>query len=104
VGPLQEDVVEWSLIDSWGVLDCTLCQFPTMQDSSVVQDMGRYGDQGRMSHKMLYMYWSYSVNDQSLFRKEGEKLYITFYHLDSETKPTSWLRCRDSKANLGASV
>ena len=32
IGPLQEDVDGWSFIDRWGVWECTLCEFPTMQD------------------------------------------------------------------------
>ena len=31
-GPVQEDSEGWNLIDKWGVWDCTLCEFPTMQD------------------------------------------------------------------------
>ena len=31
-GPAEEDSDGWSLVDSWNVWDCTLCQFPTMQD------------------------------------------------------------------------
>ena len=31
-GPIGEDSEGWNLIDLWGVWDCTLCEFPTMQD------------------------------------------------------------------------
>ena len=31
-GPVEEDATGWSRIDSLGVWDCTLCQFPTMAD------------------------------------------------------------------------
>jgi hypothetical protein len=30
--PVEEDATGWSRIDTWGVWDCTLCQFPTMAD------------------------------------------------------------------------
>ena len=43
----------------------------------------RYGTKAECHTKCnTYMYLSYSMHDQSLFRKEGEKLYITLYHLD----------------------
>ena len=31
-GPVEEDSEGWNLIDMWGVWDCALCEFPTMQD------------------------------------------------------------------------
>ena len=31
-GPLPEDAEGWNMIDQWGVWDCTLCEFPTMQN------------------------------------------------------------------------
>ena len=31
-GPVLEDTEGWNLIDLWGVWDCMLCEFPTMQN------------------------------------------------------------------------
>ena len=31
-GPVPEDAQGWNMIDQWGVWDCTLCVFPTMQN------------------------------------------------------------------------
>ena len=30
--PIPEDAEGWNMIDQWGVWDCTLCEFPTMQN------------------------------------------------------------------------
>ena len=58
----------------------------TEVNSSVLQV--RYGDQVRMSQKMYYLFkfeLLHSMHDQSLCMQEGEKLYITLYHLDKNT-------------------
>ena len=32
LGPLVPDATGWNMIDSWGVWDCLLCEFPTIMD------------------------------------------------------------------------
>ena len=31
-GPVEEDTFGWNRIDKWGVMQCLLCEFPTLLD------------------------------------------------------------------------